>query len=51
MEDINLDNPIFTFYLNVEGMSQQRAAQHLAELKREVTYTNITSCLSRKKYV
>jgi hypothetical protein len=43
MEEINLDNPIFAFYLNVEGMSQQRTAQHLAELKREVTYTNITS--------
>ena len=45
MEEINLDNPIFTFYVNIDGMSRQSAAQHLAELKREVTYTNITSCI------
>ena len=29
MEEINLDNPIFTFYVNIDGMSRQSAAQYL----------------------
>jgi len=43
MEEINLENPIFAFYLNIDGMSRQTAQQSLAILKNEVTYTNITS--------
>ena len=43
MEEINLDNPIFAFYINVEGMTRQSATQYIAEMRRAVTYTNITS--------
>ena len=41
--ELNLDNPIFAFYINVEGMSRQSATQYIAEMRRAVTYTNITS--------
>jgi hypothetical protein len=43
MEEINLENPIFAFYLNIDGMSHQTAKQSLLEFKKSVTYTNITS--------
>ena len=41
--EINLDNPIFAFYINLDDMSRLTANQHLAEFSRLVTYDNITS--------
>lgn len=43
MEEINLENPIFAFYINIDGMSRQGAQQSIEEFKNLVTYTNITS--------
>jgi hypothetical protein len=43
MEEINLDNPIFTFYIDISGMSRQRAAEELDQFQRLVTYSNITT--------
>jgi hypothetical protein len=43
MGEINLDNPIFAFYVSVAGMSRQTTAQHLAEFKNQLSYDNITT--------
>ena len=43
MKELNLDNPIFAFYVSVNGMSRQSAAQHLAEFKDNLSYDNITT--------
>lgn len=31
-EELNLDNPIFVFYINVEGYSRQKAEEHIQEI-------------------
>jgi len=42
-EEINLENPIFTFYVHVGGLSRQSAQQAIAEMKNMVSiYSNIT---------
>lgn len=41
--EINLDNPIFAFYININGMSRMSVDQYLAEFSKNVTYDNITS--------
>jgi antirestriction protein len=43
MKELNLDNPVFTFYVSVAGMSHQSATQHLAEFKNMLSYDNITT--------
>lgn len=42
-EEINLENPIFTFYVKVGGLSRQSAQQAIAEMENMVSiYSNIT---------
>lgn len=42
-EELNLENPIFAFYVCVDAMSTQRAQQSIAEIKEMVSiYSNIT---------
>jgi hypothetical protein len=43
MGEINLDNPIFAFYVSIAGMSRQTTAQHLVEFKNQLSYDNITT--------
>ncbi len=41
--ELNLDNPIFAAYINVDGMSHTRAKQTLSEFSKMFDiYTNIT---------
>jgi hypothetical protein len=41
--ELNLDNPIFVFYLCTDGMSRQRAEEHIYQIKNEFDiYSNIT---------
>lgn len=42
-KEINLENPIFVFYANINGMSRQRAQEQLEHLNDTFkTITNIT---------
>ena len=34
-EELNLDNPIFVFYINVEGFSRKRAVENIDELVKQ----------------
>ena len=34
-EELNLDNPIFVFYINVEGFSRQRAEEKINEVIKQ----------------
>ena len=34
-EELNLDNPIFVFYINVEGFSRQRAVEEIDKLAKQ----------------
>ena len=40
--EVNLENPIFVFYINVDGMSHQRAKEQIAVLSEHMNYQNIT---------
>lgn len=40
--ELNLQNPIFVFYINVDGMSRQRAEEEFAKLNAYMSYENIT---------
>jgi hypothetical protein len=40
--EVNLENPIFVFYINVDGMTRQRADEELAKLNAYMSYDNIT---------
>lgn len=42
-EEINLENPIFVFYVHVSGLPRQSAQQAIDEMKNMVSiYSNIT---------
>lgn len=43
MKELNLNNPIFVIYINVEGMSSMRAKQKLSEVVDSFNYENITT--------
>ena len=41
--ELNLDNPIFVFYICVNGMSRQRAEEYFHDIKNQFDiYSNIT---------
>lgn len=41
--ELNLDNPIFVFYICVNGMSRQRAEEYIHQVKSQFDiYSNIT---------
>ena len=42
MENINLDNPIFTYYVNVGGMAPAKAQGILSEISNSFNYQNVT---------
>jgi hypothetical protein len=39
---LNLENPIFIFYINIDGMSAPKAKQQLEVLSEHLNYQNIT---------
>jgi hypothetical protein len=41
-KEINLDNPIFTYYINIGGLSRQRAEETLSEISKSFNYQNVT---------
>ena len=41
--ELNLDNPIFVFYICIRGMSRQRAEEYIHQVKQQFDiYSNIT---------
>jgi len=42
MNELNLENPIFVLYINVDGMSRARAEEQIADLSNYMSYQNIT---------
>jgi hypothetical protein len=40
--ELNLENPIFVVYMNVDGISRQRADELFADLSNYMSYQNIT---------
>ncbi len=41
--EINLDNPIFVYYINVDDISQQRADELINEIKDQWSYLNVVT--------
>lgn len=41
--DLNLENPIFVIYVNVAGMSRQKAEETLGSFQDQFKYNNVTS--------
>jgi len=41
--ELNLDNPIFVYYLNVDAWSHSRINEYLDNLKKTFSYTNVTT--------
>jgi len=42
-EELNLDNPIFVFYINIDGLSRQRSEEFIEDkVKRFDIYKNAT---------
>ena len=42
-EEINLDNPIFVYYLNVDGMSHQSIAEQISKIHEFWSFQNIVT--------
>ena len=41
--ELNLENPIFVVYLNIDGMSPQKAEEQIAVLSKYMSYENATN--------
>ena len=41
--ELNLENPIFVVYLNVDGISRARAEEQISDLSRYMSYENVTN--------
>ncbi len=41
--EINLDNPIFVYYINVDGLTNQRADELINEVKDTWSYSNVVT--------
>ena len=41
--EINLDNPIFVYYINVNGMSPQKANEVINQVKDQWSYSNVVT--------
>lgn len=42
-EEINLDNPIFVYYLNVDGMSHQSRDEYISKIQEFWSFQNIVT--------
>jgi len=42
-KELNLENPIFVFYINVDGLSPSRVASEVDNLSKSFSYTNATT--------
>lgn len=42
MKTINLDNPIFVYYVNLNNIPRDRASAIIEEIRKEMTYSNIS---------
>jgi|ERR1035437_6023606 hypothetical protein len=42
LESLNLDNPIFVMYVNIEGLSTQRAHEEISQIVENYRYKNVT---------
>lgn len=42
MKIINLDNPIFVYYVNLNNISRVRASSIIEEIRKEMNYSNIS---------
>lgn len=40
---LNLENPIFVVYMNVDGMSHSKAKEQIAVLSKYISYENVTN--------
>jgi hypothetical protein len=43
MEELNLKNPIFILYIDVNGYSRMKAKESLEQLKNNFSYKNVTT--------
>lgn len=43
MNNLNLENPIFVLYINVDGMTTARAKETIAQMLNNISYDNITT--------
>ncbi len=43
MEDLNLENPIFILYIDVNGYSQMKAKEALEQAKNHFSFQNVTT--------
>jgi hypothetical protein len=41
--EIDLDNPIFVYYINVDGMPHQTANELINQVKEQWSYSNVTT--------
>lgn len=41
--EINLDNPIFVYYINVDGMSHQHANEVISNIRENWNFSNIVT--------
>jgi hypothetical protein len=41
--ELNLENPIFVVYLNIDGMSRPKAEEKIAVLSKYMSYQNATN--------
>ncbi len=39
-EELNLDNPIFVIYINIEGLTRSKAEETINSLKKSFDYSN-----------
>ena len=47
MEELNLENPIFILYIDVNGYSPMKAKEALEQLKNHFSYKNVTTWIIR----
>lgn len=40
---LNLENPIFLIYMNIDGMSHQKAKESIEQVRRHFTFENTTT--------
>lgn len=43
MENLNLENPIFVIYVNIDGLSRNNAVEKIAQCKEIYSYENVST--------
>ena len=43
LQELNLENPIFAFYINIDGSSRAKIEQDIRELSKSFGYSNVTT--------